>query len=109
MITMTWPQYRRSQCTIGNWTVDLSPIEAELLSTLLVRYPNPVTINELIEIVYPDPDAEPECPAGQIVQRMMHLARKIGTFRIDNCGKTIGYRLYQCPSDARLGGLKAAA
>jgi hypothetical protein len=68
-----------------------------------------VTINELIEIVYPDPDSEPEFPAGQIVQRMMHLARKIGTFRIDNCGKTIGYRLYQCPSDAKIGGMRAAA
>jgi DNA-binding response OmpR family regulator len=109
MITMTWPQYRRSQCSIGDWTVDLSPIEAELLSTLLLRYPNPVTINELVDIVYPDPDSEPDYPEGQIVQRMMHLARKIGTFRLDNCGRSIGYRLYQCPDDAKVTGLKAAA
>lgn len=76
-------------------------MEAELLSTLLIRYPNPVTIRELIEVVYPDPDTEPDYPEGQIVQRMMHLARKIGTFRIDNAGRAIGYRLYQCPSDVK--------
>lgn len=70
MITMTWPQYRRRQCSVGNWIVKLSPTETELLSTLLIRYPNPVTITELVEAVYPDPDAEPEYPEVHIVQRM---------------------------------------
>jgi hypothetical protein len=102
MITMTWPQYRRGQCSVGDWTVDLSAMEAELLSILLIRYPNPVTVGDLVGIVYQDPDAEPEYPEDQIVQRMNHLARKIGTFRIDNCGRVIGYRLCQYPSDAKV-------
>ena len=101
MITMTWPQYRRSQCSIEDWVIDLSPMEAELLSTLLIRYPSPVTIREMIEIVYPDPDAEPDYPETQIVQRMAQLARKIGAYRIGNGGRAIGYRLFQLPADAR--------
>lgn len=101
MISMTWPQYLRHRCRIGDFIVHLSPMETDLLSTLLIRYPNPVTIKELIDVVYPDPDAEPEYPEGQIVQRMIHLARKVGTFRIDNAGRTIGYRLFQTPEDLR--------
>lgn len=101
MITMTWPQYRRCQCRIGNWIVPLSPTETELLSTLLIRYPNPVTVNELVEIIYPNPDAGPEYPEDQIEQGMRRLARKVGTFRIGNCGRFMGYRLYQIPRDAQ--------
>ncbi|MBW8752800.1 MAG: helix-turn-helix domain-containing protein [Sphingomonadales bacterium] len=80
----------------------MTPVEAELLSTLLMRYPNPVTVKELVDIIYPDPDAEPDHPEGRIVQKMIHLARKIGTFRIANRGRTLGYRLCQYPSDVKV-------
>lgn len=101
MITMTWPQYRRQQCAVEGFVLSLSAQETELLATLLLRYPNPVTIQELIVEVYPDPWDEPEYPEGQIVQRMMHLARKVGMFRIVNGGRTIGYRLIQHPGELR--------
>ena len=99
---MTWPQYRRGECSIDHWIIGLSRAETELLSTLLIRYPAPVTVRDLIEIVYPDPDAEPECPEAQIVQQMSRLTRKIGAFRLENHGRRIGYRLCQFPHDTRV-------
>jgi DNA-binding winged helix-turn-helix (wHTH) protein len=99
MITMTWPQYLRHQCRIGDFIISLSPMETELLSTLLIRYPGPVTIRELIEIVYDDPEQEPEWAESTVYGAIRQLAHKIGKFRIETTCR-LGYRLCQFPSDS---------
>lgn len=97
---MTWPQYLRNECSIGEFVIRLTEGEAQLLSTLLVRYPEPVRLDDLIETLYPNPDLEPEDAEGVVSERMRNLARKIGTFRINNCGRYRGYWLCQRPEDA---------
>lgn len=99
---MTWPQYRRRQCSIGDFVIGLTPVETELLSTLLIRYPEPVTLDELIGVVYPDPDLEPEHAEGGVADRMRNLARKVGAFRITNKGRFRGYWLCQRPEDVSI-------
>lgn len=96
---MTWPEYRRRQCRIGDFTVPLTAVETEMLSTLLIRYPEPVTLAELIDVVYPDPDLEPEDAKGSVAERMRALARKVGAFRITYNGRFRGYWLCQRPED----------
>lgn len=73
MISMTWPQYRRCECTL---VAHLSPQEAELLAALLMRHPDPVPTSDLIEAVWSDPDAEPECADSQIRIHVCHLRCK---------------------------------
>lgn len=102
MISMTWPQYRRRQCAIGEFVIQLSRIETELLFALLVRYPQPITLGELVEFIYPNPDMEPEAAETAVVQRMHKLARKVGAFRIVTNGRYRGYSLCQRPEDVRL-------
>ena len=82
--------------------VRLSRIETELLSSLLVRYPQAVTLAELVEIIYPHPDMEPEAAEMAVVQRLYKLARKIGAFRIVTHGRYRGYSLCQRPEDLQL-------
>jgi hypothetical protein len=98
MISMTWPQYLRRECRIGDFLIPLSPIETELLLVLLVRYPAPVTVGELIDAIYPDPDREPEFADDQIRQSVRRLARRVGTFRIFACDR-LGYRICQRACD----------
>lgn len=90
MITMTWPQYLRHECRV---TARLSPQESELLSTLLVRHPRPVTTAELIEAIWPDPDHEAEFAQSRVWALVCSIGRKIGAGRIEHDG--IGYRLNQ--------------
>ena len=98
---MTWPQYRRRQCSIGDFVIGLTDVETELLSTLLIRYPEPVGLDELIDVAYPNPDLEPEDAAFAVADRMRKLARKLGIFRIKNNGRYRGYWLCQRPEDMR--------
>lgn len=94
MITMTWPQYQRCECRL---TVSLSHLEREMLSTLLIHYPLAVSIPDLIDAVYPDPDTDPltadrqiECIAGRLRRKGIRIARD-----------RRGYRLIQCAADLR--------
>lgn len=90
MISMTWPQYQRRECS-AFIKVKLSRMEAELLSTLLARRPAPLTINDLIEAIYPDPNAEPDF-AVQMTHRVIgRLRRKLGSHYIERTA--MGYRL----------------
>jgi DNA-binding response OmpR family regulator len=91
MIRMTWPQYRRSQCTADGRVVQLSPTEANVLLFLMLR-PGWVSVNELIEFIYPDPDLEPDA-AGKTVSVFIYLLRqRVGRHAIES-NVTRGYRL----------------
>lgn len=90
---MTWPQYLRGECSVSG-IVKLSPMEADVLLALLVRYPEPVPVGDLIECCYPDPDAEPDWAEGNIHAAIARLRRTLGDqFLKDHC--RLGYRLLQ--------------
>ncbi len=97
---MTWPQYRRRECRV---VAALSPLEAELIATLLLRYPAPVSTAELIEAIYPDPDVEPDSAVTQIHALVRKAGHKIGRRHI--AASPLGYRLVQRPADLRTGGM----
>jgi DNA-binding response OmpR family regulator len=89
---MTWPQYRRGECTAWGFKVKLSRLQAEVLSTLLVRFPFTVPINELIEATWPDD--EPDHSKSNLHRLIGELRVKLGGFHIIG-RRSFGYRLAQ--------------
>jgi DNA-binding phage protein len=58
-ITMSVPQYRRSECSVDGRPVHLFPQSAELVALLLVSPPDRcVPYDLIIEAVWPDPDSQ---------------------------------------------------
>jgi DNA-binding response OmpR family regulator len=94
---MTWPQYLRGECTASGFRVKLSRLQTELLSTLMLRYPNPVKAGELIEAVWPD-DNEPDSSNTGLGSLIRDLRLKLGGFRIIS-HRSFGYRLAQRRED----------
>lgn len=82
MISMTWPQYQRQECMINRMRVRLSKAQAELLFLLLVRYPEPINVQEAVSYFFPDPDDEPENPEALVINYIRSLKRAIGGFRV---------------------------
>lgn len=74
-ISMTIPQLRRLQCTFYGRTVQLSYNEAELLAVLLIRRGRPTSFNNLVGLIYPDPDDEPDWSVN-CVRVTLHRMRK---------------------------------
>lgn len=96
MISMTLPQYRRAQCTINGCTVQLRPMWAETLATLLVSPPDRFVCKDtLIGELWPNPDLEPEY-AANIVDKHIYFLRGLGV-EIENAS-TFGWRI---PEHAR--------
>lgn len=92
MIRMTWPQYQRRECTVFGYRVRLSRLQAEVLSTLLVRFPYTVPIGDLIEATWPD--AEPDHSKSALHRLIRELRIKLGGYLI--IGRpSFGYRLAQ--------------
>lgn len=54
-VRMTWPNFRRKECWVR---VDLSAMETELLSLLLIRRGKYVSKEEIIEVLWPDADTQ---------------------------------------------------
>ncbi len=99
MITMTWPQYQRRECQVGDFVLPLSPREAEVLLVLLMRYPRETELATLIGALWPLPDDEPEYAETSIYKAIMSLRRRLGAFRIVGHGRH-GYMLVQRPADS---------
>lgn len=76
-ISMTMPQYRRRECTYRGQTVKLTPTETEIVSTLLVLRGRHVPFNDLIEILWPNPDEEPDYAYNTINKFLTFLRRKL--------------------------------
>lgn len=102
-VSMTWPQYQRRECTACGFKVRLSEMQAEILLVLLLRYPGPVPVPDMIEAAWHDaqwrdPDAEPSSAYNTVQLTLQHLRAKIGGFHIHG-RRTYGYRLVQHPGD----------
>lgn len=98
---MTWPQYLRRECTVCGFHVGLSDLQAEILLVLLLRYPGPVPLADLVEACWhdaqwADADAEPSSAENTALTTLNHLRGKIGGFHIKG-RRNFGYRLVQEP------------
>ena len=92
MISMTFPQYRRGECTAWGFRVKLSRLQTEVLATLLMRFPFTVPIGDLIESTWPD--NEPDHSKSALHRLISELRVKLGGFHI--IGRpSFGYRLEQ--------------
>jgi hypothetical protein len=91
MISMTWPQYQRRQCSVDGARVALEGTWADVLFALLVNDPGKfMCMSSLIEAVYPDPDLEPDYAANVIFVAFYEL-RKLGIALENNWG--VGWRI----------------
>lgn len=82
MISMTWPQYLRQECRVCDWIVALTRRETEILLLLLMRYPNPVPMEDIISFVWPEPDLEPDIAAESVHRSLHNLRAMVGRQRI---------------------------
>lgn len=84
---MTVPMMERGEVAV---TVPLSPTESRLMAALIVNRTRYLTVADLIECVWPNPDAAPEWEHG-FVKLMLHRLRRKGILIENVIG--IGYRL----------------
>lgn len=74
-VRMTMPMARRHQVSVDGRLIALTPAETELVATLLMLRPRPLTSRQLIDLIHAD---DPEGgPLHKIVDvRVSHLRRK---------------------------------
>ena len=60
MIRMTWPMHCRKEIEVDGRVIRLTEKERDTAAALLLSRPRPITANELIERLYPNPNIEPE-------------------------------------------------
>lgn len=76
-VRQTFAQSQRNECEIGG-CVSLTPTESRLLGILLVSHPvYHVSEAELIDLLWPNPDAAPDAEAVCLQTNLQHL-RKAG-------------------------------
>lgn len=69
-----WPRYR---LVLDGHGIDLTPCDGGLLAVLLAERGRRLTIGELVEAVFLDPDEEPEFSEQAVRLRLMRLRRKL--------------------------------
>lgn len=77
MIGMTWPQYRRRECTYRGRVVRLGRLQAEIVAALLLRRGRIVSSESLIEAIWPEPDRAPENEDGAMRRLLWDLHKRI--------------------------------
>jgi len=90
-VSMTLPQLRRCECTlhftVGAWRQHLTRQTAEVLALLLVGAPDRfMTMDTLIEALWPDPDVQPLTARKIIYVRLCQL-RSLGIVIDHRCEK----------------------
>lgn len=90
-VAMTVPQARRHCCTIDGRVVRLSPQLAALLAHLLVAGPHRFAgFDELVAVLWPDPDRQP-LGAAAVIRTGVTMLRGRGVVVENHHGR--GYRL----------------
>jgi hypothetical protein len=90
--SMTLPQSRRHEATVNGTVTHFSRLEHALLSALLIRGSAASSRSCLTEIVWPNPDLEPEWSSRCLYVFIMRIRAK--GVRITNC-HGVGYVLTQ--------------
>jgi DNA-binding response OmpR family regulator len=98
-VSMTWPQYLRGECEVHGYRIKLTDHETEALLLLMLRCPNAVSKEAIIDWLWSDPGIEPEFADSAVYHTMRRLRAKIGEFHIAS-RITFGYRLVQKPGGA---------
>jgi hypothetical protein len=66
-VSMTFPQSMRNQCRVGENVVQLTPAEARVFELLLLRgIGRHTAYSDLVELMWPDPNDEPEDATGYL-------------------------------------------
>jgi DNA-binding response OmpR family regulator len=73
---MTWPMYLRHECLIEGELIQFTKSEAEVVATLLLNRGKAFSADELIESLYPDPDAEPDSAKRAVHVFIYRVLRK---------------------------------
>lgn len=90
--------YLRREVDVGGLLIRLSPHEAELVSTLLMRRVW-VTRGEIIEAMWPDPDLEPENAYNSVSVYIRHLRDKgVPVINRIGFGYSMGPNYFASPS-----------
>lgn len=97
MISMTWPQYLRSECSVrhplGKIKLKLSPRSADVLLCFLLRKGKGSTsINDLVEFLWPDDD-EPQTSVVSVKVAIHNLRRDFGFYNVLVNRYNFGYSL----------------
>lgn len=94
-LRMTLPMARRHEAEINGRVVRFYPMTHRLLEILMIRGPRWTLHGEMIEMMYPDPDAEPD-HARKVIDQSICVLRRAGVEI--SCFTKVGYRLRQ-PGD----------
>jgi DNA-binding response OmpR family regulator len=96
---MTWPQYLRRECKVGSRKVTLTRLETEIVAMLLIRQGVPTPTKLLAEMLWPDPDVQPDFAVDSVRELITRLRKKLGYARITT-RYGFGYGLSQNPGGA---------
>jgi len=88
-VGMTLPQSRRSHVTVGDREIYLTRQEHQIVEHLLLSRPRYVTRDELIQVLWPDPDLEPDYAENTVGAHICRARRK--GVPITRLGYKMGY------------------
>lgn len=91
-LSMTMPQARRHEVVAGGLVVRLPAGAHRLLTILMLRRGRCVTYEEMVDIMWPDPDEQPLTAMSIIDQYLSHLRARLG-FNVVDMFFGVGLRL----------------
>lgn len=77
-LAMTWPDYRRGEVQVRGKRVRLMPQCVEIVAALLMNRGRTLSRGTLIEMIWPNPDAEPDWAERQINVQICRIRKAIG-------------------------------
>lgn len=91
LVSMTWPQYRRRECSVDGKAFRLTPQETDILAHLLVSGPvRPLAFDDFADVLWPGERSEP-LHADRLIRVVISRLRRIGV-RIEARNR-FGYRI----------------
>lgn len=91
LVSMTWAQYRRHECSVDGKPYRLTPQEGEILSHLLASGPiRPLGFDDFAEVLWPGEREEP-FHADRLIRVVISRLRRIGIM-IESRNR-FGYRI----------------
>jgi DNA-binding response OmpR family regulator len=102
-IAMSWPEHTRNEVRINGRPVRLMPQRHKILAALLLNRGRLVSLNDLIGMVWPHPDNEPEWPENVVKVQVSKMRQQVGKWVIE----TVWGRGFRIPHEHELAGVTA--